>query len=91
MTSQQDALYRAVCEYPDEDTPRLIFADRVEESGDGLLGGTDPRRKSNWPACRNTHPLLEPVPRHDPNAILGLSLELSVAELAGRVKLFGTV
>lgn len=32
--TQQDALYRAVCEHPDEDTPRLVFADWLEESGD---------------------------------------------------------
>lgn len=36
MTSQHDALYRAICEYPDEDTPRLAFADLIEEEGDGL-------------------------------------------------------
>src|SRR5438477_266031 len=34
MTSQHDALYRAICEYPDEDTPRLAFADLLEEDGD---------------------------------------------------------
>lgn len=34
MLSSHDALYRAVCAYPDEDTPRLVFADLVEEDGD---------------------------------------------------------
>lgn len=36
MTSQHDALYRAICAYPDEDTPRLAFADLIEENGDSL-------------------------------------------------------
>jgi uncharacterized protein (TIGR02996 family) len=36
MTSSQDALYRAICAQPNEDTPRLMFADLVEERGDDL-------------------------------------------------------
>ena len=36
MTSSHDALYRAICAHPDEDTPRLAFADLVEEAGDEL-------------------------------------------------------
>lgn len=35
MTHSYDALYRAICAHPDEDTPRLVFADLVEEAGDG--------------------------------------------------------
>jgi uncharacterized protein (TIGR02996 family) len=34
MTGSRDALYRAICASPDEDTPRLAFADLVEEEGD---------------------------------------------------------
>jgi uncharacterized protein (TIGR02996 family) len=34
MTSQRDALYRAICAQPDEDTPRLAYADLIEEDGD---------------------------------------------------------
>ncbi|MBA4063486.1 MAG: hypothetical protein C0501_07190 [Isosphaera sp.] len=34
MTRSHDALYRAICAHPDEDTPRLAFADLVEEDGD---------------------------------------------------------
>ena len=33
MTGSYDALYRAICTNPDEDTPRLAFADLVEEEG----------------------------------------------------------
>src|SRR5579859_6461105 len=36
MTSSHDALYRAICAHPDEDTPRLVFADLIEENGDHL-------------------------------------------------------
>ena len=34
MSSSHEALYRAICAQPDEDTPRLMFADLVEEDGD---------------------------------------------------------
>jgi uncharacterized protein (TIGR02996 family) len=33
MTSSHDALYRAICAQPDEDTPRLAFADLLDEDG----------------------------------------------------------
>jgi uncharacterized protein (TIGR02996 family) len=33
MTSSHDALYRAICAHPDEDTPRLAFADLLDETG----------------------------------------------------------
>ena len=33
MTSDHDALLRAICENPREDTPRLAFADWLEENG----------------------------------------------------------
>src|SRR5438132_3168406 len=33
MTSDGDALFRAICEYPWEDTPRLIYADWLQENG----------------------------------------------------------
>lgn len=36
MTTSHDALYRAICAEPDEDTPRLAFADLLEEDGDNL-------------------------------------------------------
>jgi uncharacterized protein (TIGR02996 family) len=32
--TDHDALLRAICEHPDDDTPRLIFADFLEENGD---------------------------------------------------------
>jgi uncharacterized protein (TIGR02996 family) len=36
MSGSRNALYRAICASPDEDTPRLAFADLVEEEGDVL-------------------------------------------------------
>ena len=33
MTSDGDALFRAICEQPREDTPRLIYADWLQENG----------------------------------------------------------
>jgi uncharacterized protein (TIGR02996 family) len=33
MTSDGDALFRAICEQPQEDTPRLVYADWLEENG----------------------------------------------------------
>jgi uncharacterized protein (TIGR02996 family) len=33
MTDSRAALYRAICANPDEDTPRLAYADLVEEEG----------------------------------------------------------
>ena len=32
--TDHDALLRAVCAHPDDDTPRLVFADYLEETGD---------------------------------------------------------
>lgn len=55
MTSQRDALYRAICSHPDEDTPRLIFADLVEEDGDPV-----------WAAFIRTQVELARLPEHDP-------------------------
>ena len=32
--TQRDALLRAVCENPDDDLPRLVFADWCDENGE---------------------------------------------------------
>ena len=34
MSRSRDALYRAICAEPDEDTPRLAYADLIEEDGE---------------------------------------------------------
>ncbi len=33
--TERDALYAAVCEHPDDDTPRLVFADWLDEHNEG--------------------------------------------------------
>jgi uncharacterized protein (TIGR02996 family) len=33
MTSDGEALFRAICEHPAEDTPRLVYADWLDENG----------------------------------------------------------
>src|SRR6266545_333496 len=32
--NERDALLRAVCDHPDDDTPRLVFADWLQENGE---------------------------------------------------------
>lgn len=32
--TERDALLKAVCDHPDDDTPRLVFADWLQENGD---------------------------------------------------------
>jgi uncharacterized protein (TIGR02996 family) len=80
MTSQQDALYRSVCEYPDEDMPRLIFADWVEEAGDSIRAefirmqialARVAEHDVLWTRARQLHP----------NAILGWSLTYPLPSL----------
>jgi uncharacterized protein (TIGR02996 family) len=39
IVTDREALLRAICEYPDDDTPRLIYADFLEESGEADLAG----------------------------------------------------
>lgn len=36
MASEREALYRAICAEPDDDTPRLVFADLLEEEGENI-------------------------------------------------------
>jgi uncharacterized protein (TIGR02996 family) len=73
MTTQQDALYLAVCEYPDEDTPRLIFADCVEEDGDAIRAAFI-RTQIELARVPEYDPLWSQCRQCDPNAILGWSL-----------------
>lgn len=82
MTSQQDALYRAVCEYPDEDAPRLVFADCVEDAGDAARAALIrtqialarvPEHDPLWAQCRRSHP----------NAIRGWALSYPLPRLPG--------
>ncbi|MBP3959686.1 TIGR02996 domain-containing protein [Gemmata sp. G18] len=70
MTSSHDALYRAICAHPDEDTPRLAFADLIEENG-------EPRRAAfiRTQITLARLPVYDPgwvsVRQHDPDAATG--------------------
>jgi uncharacterized protein (TIGR02996 family) len=73
MTSPHDALYAAICAHPDEDTPRLAFADLVEEDGDAARAAfirtqvelaRVPEYDPLWAKCRQL----------DPNAIRGWAM-----------------
>jgi uncharacterized protein (TIGR02996 family) len=56
--SDKEALIRAICTFPDEDTPRLVYADWLEEHNEGgraefvrgqvLNGGTMDRLLGGW-------------------------------------------
>ena len=50
MTDSRDALYRAISANPDEDTPRLAYADLVEEEGNAahaaFISPRSPSRRS---------------------------------------------
>lgn len=65
MFCARDALYRAVCDHPDEDTPRLMFADLLEEDGDPDRAAfirtqvelaRAPEYDPLWAKCRQFHP-----------------------------------
>jgi uncharacterized protein (TIGR02996 family) len=78
--NQQDALYRAVCQHPDEDTPRLIFADHLEDAGDARRAAfirtqvhlaRVPEHDPLWVECR----------RRDPDAIRGWTMAHTLPRL----------
>lgn len=78
MTSDHDALLRAICENPREDTPRLAFADWLEEHGrpdraafirtDIALSLRDEwdADRLRWEERKHDHPGFESGPTHRP-------------------------
>ncbi|MFO0804915.1 MAG: TIGR02996 domain-containing protein [Gemmataceae bacterium] len=68
--TQQDALYRAVCEHPDEDTPRLVFADHLEDTGDARRAGFI-RTQIQLARLPESDPAWRDCRRHNPDAIRG--------------------
>lgn len=70
MTSSHDALYRAICAHPDEDTPRLAFADLIEEDGDGRRAAFI-RAQVALARVPSYDPLCVRTRQHDPDAATG--------------------
>jgi uncharacterized protein (TIGR02996 family) len=68
MNCQHDALYRAICANPDEDTPRLAYADLIEEEGD-FSSDTSPGVGAARAAFIRTQIALARVQEYDPLAI----------------------
>ncbi|MBY0457216.1 MAG: TIGR02996 domain-containing protein, partial [Gemmataceae bacterium] len=68
MTTDGDALLRAICENPGEDTPRLVYADWLDENGDPeraefirlqcALDAGDPFAPDRWSLLRREWNLL---------------------------------
>ena len=71
--TERDALLRAVCENPDDDTPRLVYADWLQENGEEeraefirvqvLMARTKARADEDWPSwqrlCAREQELLQ--------------------------------
>src|SRR5436190_174170 len=70
MTSSHDALYRAICAHPDEDTPRLAFADLLDENGDPLRARFV-RTQVALARSAPYEPAWVSARRHDPDAATG--------------------
>jgi uncharacterized protein (TIGR02996 family) len=58
MTSDGDALFRAICENPADDTPRLVYADWLEENGQPERGELIRLQCEAWHHCPD-YPNLE--------------------------------
>ena len=73
MTTEQDALYRAICAFPDEDTPRLAFADLLEENGDPTRAAFI-RRQVELARLPQWDPLWVKCRQFDPDAFRGWAM-----------------
>src|SRR5262245_22450629 len=71
MTSSHDALYRAICAQPDEDTPRLAFADLIEEEDGEYLRAQFIRTQIALSQVPVYDPLWVKARQYDPDAPLG--------------------
>ncbi|HEY1186803.1 MAG TPA: TIGR02996 domain-containing protein, partial [Gemmata sp.] len=69
-TSSHDALYRAICAHPDEDTPRLAFADLVEEDGD-FRRAAFIRAQVELARLPSYDPACVAARQHDPDVLTG--------------------
>ena len=72
MTTER-ALYRAICRSPDDDLPRLAYADLMEEEGDPLRAAFI-RTQLELARVPSYDPLYVSCQRHDPGAINGWAM-----------------
>ncbi|HSQ55506.1 MAG TPA: TIGR02996 domain-containing protein, partial [Gemmata sp.] len=85
MIHSHDALYRAICAMPDEDTPRLAYADLIEEEGDDL----DARRAAFIRAqialanAREYDPLYISTKQLDPDVLYGWGMAHALPRVPG--------
>ena len=80
MISQRDALYRAICQFPDEDTPRLIFADLIEEEGESARAAFI-RTQVELAALPDYDPLWVKCRQFDPGVTLGQHMTHTLPKL----------
>src|SRR5262249_30792937 len=94
--TDRDALYRAICANPDEDTPRLAFADFLQEEGgkenafraEYIRGAIRLAREDRWsPAWHTAQEAFERVERKIAQRLAQHKLDW-VAHLRGRVGAF---
>ncbi|WP_439625262.1 TIGR02996 domain-containing protein [Gemmata sp.] len=82
MGSQHDALYRAICAEPDEDTPRLAFADLVEEEGDAPRAAFI-RAQVALARVAEYDPLAVATRQHNPDAFHGWAMAHTLPPVPG--------
>src|SRR5436305_2053272 len=74
MTSEADALWAAVLEAPEDDAPRLVYADWLEEHGRPTGRPARPREFFNAPLLSTLHTL----------ELVGLGLENGAVQVLAR-------
>jgi uncharacterized protein (TIGR02996 family) len=80
MLTPHDALHRVICDFPDDDTPRLAFADCVEEAGDPARAAFI-RTQLELARVPEYDPLWVKCRQFDPNAVLGWALTFPLPPL----------
>ncbi|MBA4188846.1 MAG: hypothetical protein C0467_12685 [Planctomycetaceae bacterium] len=82
MTDQHDALYRAICAEPDEDTPRLVYADLIEEAGDGTRAAFI-RAQVELAHAKEYDPVTVSARQLNPDAFHGWSMAHTLPKIPG--------
>jgi uncharacterized protein (TIGR02996 family) len=83
--TDRDALYAAILAHPDEDTPRLVFADYLEEQGDGRYAAFI-RKQVELAKIPEWDPLWVRAWNHDRDALTGNGFEQFCPELPDEMR-----